>query len=360
MKEAGLHFEDSIGEMWNARDGKLVKSEGGPVNEEAAEINQDALHKRLKEMEADMPLSAFLEQYFAGAKHAGFRNWVTKMAIGFDAADPEKISTFSLRDEWLGGTEWEQGRIKEGYGALLHFLESECKKNGVEIMLDRQVDSIEIAEGGVHLHCMDGMEWKAEKALVTLSVPTIEKISYRPAIPEKMAAIRQIGFGQVIKILLRFKSCWWKNALGNDLGRATFILTDGDISAWWTQYPEEHPVLTGWIPGPVASAYKGASESAILEMALASLSQTFAIGADSIQESYLGGKVFNWPADPLALGAYSYSAVGAEAACAEFRKPVDHKIFFAGEALFTGKETATVEGALASGLEAAEKMLEAA
>lgn len=67
--------------------------------------------------------------------------------------------------------------------------------------------------------------------------------------------------------------------------------------------------------------------------------------------------IANWPADPYARGAYSYATPASRASRAEILKPVFGTIFFAGEALYEGKETATVEGALASGLSTAHKIL---
>ena len=65
----------------------------------------------------------------------------------------------------------------------------------------------------------------------------------------------------------------------------------------------------------------------------------------------------NWVSDPFARGAYSYPTIEAEKDQAEIRKPVNNRVFFAGEALYTGKDTATVEGALGSGFEVAQKIL---
>ena len=39
--------------------------------------------------------------------------------------------------------------------------------------------------------------------------------------------------------------------------------------------------------------------------------------------------------------------------------PVESKLYFAGEGLYTGKETGTVEAALANGLDVAKKILQA-
>jgi len=60
---------------------------------------------------------------------------------------------FSLRDEWLAGEDWLQYRIKEGYGALLTFFESEFAKYGAEICLDTLVREIRINKVGKRTLC---------------------------------------------------------------------------------------------------------------------------------------------------------------------------------------------------------------
>ena len=92
-------------------------------------------------------------------------------------------------------------------------------------------------------------------------------------------------------------------------------------------------------------------------MALNSLAKIFVKSVAELKDQLLASRVSNWPADPLTLGAYSYSKINSEEAYAELRKPIDNKIFFAGEAVYLEKETATVEGALASGQDTARKIL---
>jgi monoamine oxidase len=93
------------------------------------------------------------------------------------------------------------------------------------------------------------------------------------------------------------------------------------------------------------------------EIAIDSLSKTFKVDKEEIRKNLLALKVVNWAADVYARGAYSYWTPESTKAYKELSTPVDNKIFFAGEALFSGHETATVEGALASGKETAEKIL---
>jgi monoamine oxidase len=136
-----------------------------------------------------------------------------------------------------------------------------------------------------------------------------------------------------------------------------FLFANGAISTWWTQYPESYPVLTGWLSGTVTEKFKNSSTNEMLELAITSLADTFKVREELIQTQLIGSKIINWPADPLAQGAYSYITPETKEARKELAEPVHDQIFFAGEALYSGKDSSTVEGALASGRETAKAIL---
>jgi len=46
----------------------------------------------------------------------------------------------------IGGGGYIQSSIKEGYGILLRYLEGQCLKNGVQILLNEEVRSIDISD----------------------------------------------------------------------------------------------------------------------------------------------------------------------------------------------------------------------
>ena len=357
LHRAGLTLLPMDGEAWSLRGNQLAKSIGGPTNDPAFLAHKGRLHEKLLALTEDISIAQFLERNFKEDKYIGLRDWIRKMVEGYDAADPHRISTCALREEWLGGDQWQQGRIKGGYGALLDFLESECRKNGVEIRLNQEVETIQADRSGIHVGCIGGYGFDAQKVVVTLPLPTLHRIRYNPAIPEKMTAASQIGFGKVIKFLLRFKDEWWRHALGQDLSKMMFLLCNGTITTWWTQYPESYPVLTGWLPGTVTEKFKNSTPKEMLELAIKSLADTFKVREDLIQTQLIGSKIINWPADPLAQGAYSYITPETKEARKELAEPVHNQIFFAGEGLHSGKNSSTVEGALASGKETAEAIL---
>jgi monoamine oxidase len=358
LNEAGLSYEPMAndGEKWNFENNQLSQTANNPLEDEQFLSRRKVLKENLDSLDKDIPIAEFIKNNFSDEEYASLRPWISRMVEGFDAADPEDISTFSLRDEWLGQHEWEQGRVKEGYGAVLDFFESELKKNSVQIVFNTKVEIIECNEPSVVIRAGKA-QYEAEKVIVTVPLPVIKNIQFNPPLPDKVRATSDIGFGQVIKVLLKFKNQWWAHSSGKDLSKLVFLFSDQPVPVWWTQYPSNNPVLTGWIAGPQSVQMKNKPSNKILDTAINSLSNIFGINRSKIDKDLEFSQVINWPVDEFTLGAYSYSKVGSEKAYANLRKPVDGKIFFAGEALFDEKETATVEGALASGRKVAMEIL---
>ena len=110
--------------------------EDGKFSREGSQDLHDAqLHNALKELKDDLTVADFLRRYFAGPKYHRLRHSIEQMVEGYDAADPERASTLALREEWMGRDDGEHGRIAEGYGALVEYLASECRRHGATIHL---------------------------------------------------------------------------------------------------------------------------------------------------------------------------------------------------------------------------------
>lgn len=351
ISQLGLTFIPLQGETWNVREGAPVVDDGFVLKEHLVLIQE-----KLRGLEEDIPIATFLERYFSGEQYAQMRRSITRMVEGYDAADTKRISTFSLREEWLGGEEWQQGTIKEGYKPIIDFLADESKKHGAEIVLGKKVSSIQMFPKGVEIRCGDEV-YAANQVIVTLTLGTLSLILFDPPINDKLEAAKKIGFGGVIKILLKFDDQWWFDGLGKDLSRMNFIRSNEIVATWWTQYPQTLPVLIGWLAGPITEELKNQPIEEILEVSLGSLASIFKVEKEFLRSKLVRHQIVNWPADPLTLGAYSYTTFETKGAYAKLAESVDGKIFFAGEALCPGKETATVEGALSSGLDVANKIL---
>ena len=183
------------------------------------------------------------------ANTTGLRQSIERMVQGYDAADPSRASILALREEWMGTGRSTQARIVGGYGALIDFLAAECRKRGVVVQLGAVVSAIETAAGKVVVRCTDGGSLDCGTVVVTVPIPVLKQIAFPQGSHEKISAAADIGFGNVIKLLLRFKTRWWLDVRG-ELADLTFVLSDKTIPVWWTQHPAEMPRLDGLVRRP--------------------------------------------------------------------------------------------------------------
>lgn len=129
------------------------------------------------------------------------------------------------------------------------------------------------------------------------------------------------------------------------------------IPTWWTQYPVDNNLITGWVGGPGAKKLSAHTNEQLLEIGISSLSHIFDISADEMREKIKQSFVFNWLSFAESLGAYSYSTPESKNARKLLNTPLAGSVFFAGEGLYDGEYSGTVEAALDSGQKAAAKLL---
>jgi monoamine oxidase len=188
-------------------------------------------------------------------------------------------------------------------------------------------------------------------------LPLLSEIVLPSPARERVAATADIGFGNVVKILLRFRTKWWADHGGRDLADLSFLLSDAAVPTWWTQHPAGYPVLTGWFAGPKADTVSSLTATELVDMGLASLAEIFDLPLDRIRRDLVASRAINWGNDPFARGAYSYATPKTREAQSVLRKPDGGVIFFSGEALYAGPDMGTVEAALASRQETAQTIL---
>jgi monoamine oxidase len=331
------------GTQWTAEDGKLSRDET-PYPHEAE------LHRALQQLKDDVTVAEFLRRYFAGPKYGRLRHYIERMVEGYDAADPERASTLALRDEWMDGGRSTQVRIAGGYGALIDFLTAECRNHGVAIQLGSAVSAIEASNTRATVRCANGDAHEGNAVVLTVPLPLLKEIVLPPAERERAALAAHIGFGNVIKILLRFETRWWVDKR-TDLANLTFLLSDKRIPVWWTQHPAEHPVLTGWFGGPKTERMARLNEQELIEAGFGSLADIFGLDPTELMRTLVAARAINWARDPFAGGAYSYATPERRAAQEVLSRIDGGPVFLSGEALYRGRDTGTVEAALGCGLE---------
>jgi monoamine oxidase len=349
MREAGLALLARRGTRWSARTGSLSPADD-PLPYAAR------FYRALQEVAADLPIADFLETHFADRQYDHLRRSVTRTVEGYDAADPRRFSTLALRDEWLARDDGEHGRIAGGYGALIEYLSSECRRCGAAIHLGAAVAAIEETGGRIAARCRDGAIAAADAVILAVPLPLLAEIALPPAARERAAAA-DIGFGNVVKILLRFATKWWADIDGQNLADLSFLTSNATVPTWWTQHPADNPVLTGWFAGPKADGVSSLTEAELIDMGLVSLGGIFGLRPDLLRRQLVASRAINWGNDPFARGAYSYATPKTREALSVLRKRGGDRILFSGEALYAGPDMGTVEAALASGEESARMIL---
>jgi monoamine oxidase len=348
LREAGIKYEPVRG--------KMIRAEGGEwKTQNDFAVGWEEIMQRMNEVKEDMTLEKFLEKNFSGEKYKDISSSVLRFAEGFDLADPADASLLALREEWME-EEHEQYRITGGYDQLVHFLEKRCITSGGIIHLSSPVTEIKWSRNDVTVITGDKKVWRGNKIIITVSLGVLQAdplpISFQPAIDHYIEAAKKIGYGSVVKVLLQFKEAFWKEKNKN-MG---FLFANEAIPTWWTQLPSSYPLLTGWVGGPQAKNLETENDETILALALQSLSNIFKEPVDKLRELLTASWVANWRNDPFARGAYSYGLLGSWEAKKLFNTPVDDTLFFAGEAFYNGSSPGTVEAALVSGKEVAEKI----
>jgi monoamine oxidase len=239
---------------------------------------------------------------------------------------------------------------------LIDFLTAECRKH-TSIHLDAAVSAIQTIDGRVLAHCANGANHTGDAAILSVPLPHLQEITLPAALREKAAAAASIGFGNVIKVLLRFETHWWTDIKGKDLSELLFLLSDERVPVWWTQHPTEHPVLTGWLAGPRTQGLAHLDEGELIETGLASLAEIFGLPPKQLKQGVVAARAINWATDPFARGAYSYATLETRAAQSALASADGGAVLFAGEALYRGPDMGTVEAALTNGLETARNIL---
>lgn len=345
LKEAEIKYRKGEGKVWNIFEGKLT--EGDFYTD-----GWNELLEQIKQLKEDMSIAAFLRQYFSEPKYSELREFVVQFVSGYDAADPEKVSSFSLRDEWLAEEDMTGYHPDGGYGGLINFVYEECLKQNVAFKFQHEVVNIQWQKGTVEIFLNDGSSFEAKKVIVTIppAVLKTNRVTFSPPIPAYTEAIQKIETGSVIKFVVEFKQPYWEQSdyRFRSMNNLLFLFSDAEIPTWWTRKPNHVPLLTGWLAGPVLNEIDR-SEEALRARCHRSLMYLLDCTKAALISHVREIKIIDWTNDPYALGAYAYRSVEGNKAIKIFSQPVEETIYFAGEAYYDGPAMGTVEAALMSG-----------
>lgn len=344
LKEAGIKYVKATGSMYRRKKGQFIKVE------EMTE-GWESLLQKMKNCKEDITMQYLLDSNYNAAHFEPLRKHVKSYVEGFDLADLARVSVKALYKEWEAEEE-DIYRIPSGYSSLIDYLQGKVEACGHRIYNNTIVKRVQWQTRNVTVFAANGAAYKADKLLVTVPVSVLQQpflrasIQFDPPVHFNEQTASDIGFGTVVKVVLKFKEWFWPPDAG-------FILSDEYFPTWWTRLPDKTPILTGWLGEPGAAAISGESDEKILEEALASLSALYDKPVVQLRELLEWSKVYNWHDNEFAMGAYSYSTIQTLAAQQIISAPVNDTLFFAGEALYTGNHPGTVEAAFVNGIETA-------
>lgn len=356
LKEYGIKSVPASGNIWHIR---------GDVPEKDTDFVEEhhlLLQRKLSDLDRDMQLNAFLKKNFNGPSFKALRRSVQSFVEGYETAPMDTFSTKAFAKDWLDAEDWSMDRVVHGYGALIDAVVKDCKSIGCKFRFSHKASKIRWQKGRVEVECSNGRLFTGEKALITVPLPVLHKkvIRFYPELTSRQNAWQAFGYGNVIKILLSFKSKFWEdkdllNIPGKDFNNLFFLFSNASVPTWWTQHPTSSTLLTGWLSGPAAEKLSKSTDKEILELAMQSLASIFDLEMKVFRSFLLASRIFNWTADEYSLGSYTFSTVGHEKKVEKAKRPESNTLFFAGEHLTD--PVGTVESALKSGIEAAETIL---
>lgn len=290
---------------------------------------------------------------------------------GYNASDADTVSItwLSLCDKAARAISGNDiFHFVNGYSTVTTALIARVGKGN--ILLQSPVQQIDWKPGSVVVRTAGGLEYFGRTALVTLPIGVLQArgdqencVVFSPELPKGKTGLEKIIPGQAIRLVLQFKSRFWEThtlADGVRLDRLNFLHSPStEFSVFWTQYPVRTPLIVAWIGGKSTRGKLDLPVGTLTELALQSLSTGLGIDMQLLQDQLETAHYHNWHTDPYARGVYSYVAEGGMAAPKELAKPLEDTLFFAGEATDYEGHSATVHGAIRTGIRAAGEMLAA-
>jgi monoamine oxidase len=263
----------------------------------------------------DCPVSELFP--FRGKWHDFFEaNFVAKQGTL-----PAQSSALDFARYVWEGDDWP---VLDGFGALIA-----RHAQGIEVELETPARRISWGgKDGIAVETPRGtIEARAAIVAVSTGVLANEVIRFTPSLPDwKRQAIADLPLGSCNKVALGFT----RNPFGDldsvmlmpDLGpdqSVEFVLREGGRN-----------IVTTMLNGPHAKALAAEGARATADYALTQLAAIF---GNDVKACVTDRLVFaDWDHDPWVAGCYAAAKVGRYAARAELARPVESRLFFAGEA----------------------------
>lgn len=272
--------------------------------------------------------------------------WNARMDAISGALNGARFAEVSIRDYAAyrdTGVNW---RVVEGYGRLIERLGS-----GLPVVTGCPVSRIDRSGSVLRLATARGVV-EARTAIVTVPTDLIAAgaLRFDPPLPDLVEAAADLPLGLASKLHLTLTGAEDFPPDSQLWGRNDTAETGG-----YHLRPFGRPMIEAWFSADLARLLEAEGEAAFAAFAADELANLLGSGMHRRIEPVA---VSMWGADPWSCGAYSHARPGAADARARLARPVEDRIFIAGEATSTDFY-GTTHGAWLEGERAARRALAA-
>ena len=273
--------------------------------------------------------------------------WTLVSYIGIEyASDFEELShRYWDADSAFSG---DDAIVQPGYAKIIDAIGKD-----LSIQYQNVVQRIRLDANGVSI-TTDKDVFKGDRVVVTVPLGVLQDggIVFEPALPDqKIQSMDRLAMGTMNKIALKFPRRFWPEE-AHRLGLLEDTTNETVEYFPLTAYNGE-PILVGLARGRHARGWESVPKASVVEEAMADLKAMFGGSVPPPSDSL----VTAWHSDRFSRGAYSHVPPGGRLSdYSALAKPIDDRIFFAGEATHS-TYPATVHGAYLSGERAAREIV---
>ena len=322
---------------WSSR---IARSRGPAAQQEWADIYAefDARVEAAAGAPEDRPASALLRP---DSRWNALINAISTWANGVG------LDRLSVQDHVRYADSGINWRVLQGYGRIVAAYGAT-----VPVRLGVRVQRIDHSRNRITVATNLG-DLRARAVIVTVPTTILasEAIHFAPALPDKVAAAQGLPLGVANKLFLTLAGPTDEFPVDRHvLGSPDRVATGS-----YQLRPHGWPMILGYFGGELAVALEREGVAGMAAFALDELAGVF--GAD-IRRRLEPLTASSWASDPLAQGSYSYALPGHAGDRAILARPVDNRLFFAGEAC-SPDYFSTAHGGYLTGRAAAEQALAA-
>ena len=300
------------------------------------------LLNRIKMNEYDSAISEYMNRddpYFPVVNH---------LITNLNAADPDLVSAKDFLSSNYDGLDYP---VPNGFGNLVKEWSS-----SIPVDFNTTVSEINWEGNLIKIKTSKGLII-TKKVIITVSTGILidNAIKISPELPkEKLKAINDLPMGTLNKIGISFtKKAFSKKEQG-------WYISWSDKATDKDKEPGSFEVRVSgnqnavvFVGGRFGEWLESQGPSAMIDYAISKIESVFGQGVSKYIQNTI---TTAWASDPLSKGSYSYARPQKSYARSELAKPIEHRIYFAGEATELN-HFGTAHGAYLSGKRVADEII---